>query len=153
MASRGFGKAGQYIKIDWEEFDKLVSYQCTQAEIAAFFDCSVDTLERAVFRDRGVTLADLWNKRKFLGKVRLRKAQFQIVESMGAGAATMAIWLDKKINPEENPERPQPPTPPPTPFEQSLQVTFSQFCVNGTPNLQTPPSQAPRRRVTRNRNR
>lgn len=93
------------IRINWEEFDKLVSYQCTQIEIAHFFNCSVDTLERACIRDRGETLADIWLKKRSLGRVKLRKIQFDIAEGMGPGAAAMAIWLDKKIFPEENPDR------------------------------------------------
>jgi hypothetical protein len=136
MGSRGFGP-GKTIKIDWDEFDKLVSFQCTQEEIASFFDCSVDTLERAVLRERGVSLAELWQKRSFLGKIRLRKAQFAIVEKGGPGAATMAIYLDKKINPNENPDRPQPPI---SIFSTSNEEkktefrTFEEFCeVAGYP--------------------
>lgn len=138
MGSRGYGKAGQYIKIDWEEFDKLVSFQCTQEEIAAFFDCSVNTLERAVIRERGTTLGEIWQKRSFLGKVRLRKAQMLHVEKGTPGWSSVAIWLDKKMFPNENPDRPQPP-PPPAP-ENSASVnqnqvrTFDEFCsVAGYP--------------------
>ena len=132
MGSRGFGKAGEYIKIDWDEFDKLVSFQCTQEEIAAFFDCSVNTLERAVERERGTTLGELWQKRSFLGKVRLRKAQFAIAEGKGPGAATMAIYLDKKINRDENPDKPQTPPPPgkaEVSDEDAYPVSFTRFCV------------------------
>lgn len=134
MASRGYGKAGEYIKIDWDEFDKLVSFQCTQEEIAAFFDCSVNTLERAVVRDRGTTLGEIWQKRSFLGKVRLRKAQLLGVEGYKPGWANMAIWLDKKMFPNENPDKPQP--PPTSGFGTSNEVekievfTFAQFCDN-----------------------
>lgn len=131
MGSRGYGKAGEYIKIDWDEFDKLVSFQCTQEEIASFFDCSVDTLERAVAREKGTTLAELWQKRSFLGKIRLRKAQFAIVEKGGPGASAMAIWLDKKLNPNENPDKPRPPeTPPPSSAETEKEIrTFEEFCI------------------------
>lgn len=121
------------IQIDWDEFDKLVSFQCTQEEIAAFFNCSVDTLERAVAREKGEKLADLWQKRSFLGKIRLRKAQFAIVERGGPGASAMAIWLDKKLNPNENPDKPQPPPPPmppPAEGEKSSVLTFEEFCAN-----------------------
>lgn len=127
MGSRG----PQPIRIDWDEFDKLVSFQCTQEEIAAFFNCSVDTLERAVMREKGEKLADIWQKRSFLGKIRLRKAQFAIVEKGGPGAATMAIYLDKKINPNENPDRPLPlPPPDSASLNQNCVKTFDQFCVD-----------------------
>jgi hypothetical protein len=99
------------IPINWEQFDQLVAYQCTQEEIAAFFKCSVDTIDRALQSERGESFAEVWSKRRLYGKIRLRKAQFGIVERGGPGAATMAIYLDKKIMPEENPDRP--PMPPP----------------------------------------
>lgn len=96
-------------QINWEEFDKLVSFQCTQTEVASFFGISVDTLDRLCQANRGEKLAEVWDKRKALGRVRLRKAQFNIVERAGPGAATMAIYLDKKMFPDENPDRPPPP--------------------------------------------
>lgn len=98
------------IPINWEQFDQLVAFQCTQEEIAAFFSCDVDTINNALLREHGVTFSEIWSKRRLFGKIRLRKAQFNIVEKGGPGAATMAIWLDKKIMPEESPDRlPQPP--------------------------------------------
>lgn len=117
-------------KIDWEEFDKLLSYQCTQIEMADFFDCDVDTLNNACLRERGRSLSDIWSKKKSLGKIRLRKAQMRIVENGGPGAATMAIYLDKKMFPDE---RFDVPPPPPTPESSAFglaperKVSFSEF--------------------------
>lgn len=92
------GKPGpKPVQINWDEFDKLCSYDCTQIEIAAFFDISVDTLENACRRDLGMELSDIWDKRKLLGRVKLRKAQMAIVERGGPGAATMAIFLGKML--------------------------------------------------------
>lgn len=125
-------------KINWDEFDKLVSFQCTQQEIAAFFGVSVDTLDRACQRERGEKLAEVWNKKKFLGKVRLRKAQFEIVEKGGPGAATMAIYLDKKIFPDERIDLPPPPETKPTDNtsrQNEPPRSFAEFCVvAGYPN-------------------
>ena len=123
------------MQINWDEFDKLVSYQCTQDEVAAFFDCDVDTLNNACLRDRGCKLSDIWDKRKFLGRVRLRKAQFAIVEKGGSGAATMAIWLDKKLMPNENPDKPKGDEPPASGLVKASiteisPVSFSLFCQN-----------------------
>jgi hypothetical protein len=128
MGSRG-PKPAQ--KINWDEFDKLVSFQCTQKEIAAFFDISVDTLERACLTERGEKLADIWDKRKFLGKVRLRKTQFEIAESKGSGAATMAIFLGKVILHQND----RPPEKPPDDQEQikispPAKISFEEFCEN-----------------------
>ncbi len=115
------------IQINWDEFDKLASYQCTQPEIAAFFNISVDTLERAYLRDHGVKLADVWDKRKFLGKVRLRKVQFEIAESKGPGAATMAIFLGKVML-NQNDKACELPPPPETNIQKEPK-TFAEFCV------------------------
>lgn len=126
------GKRGpEPIQIDWDEFFKLVAFQCTQDELAAWFNCSVDTLDRACQRDLGEKLADVWHKKKALGRVKLRKMQMGIVEKGGPGAATMAIYLDKKMFPHERVDLPPPPP-------QSLQIgqmgiakkTFIQFCLD-----------------------
>ena len=126
MGSRG----PKPVQINWDEFDKLVSYQCTQVEIASFFDCSVDLLEKACLRDRGVKLSEIWDKRKFSGKVRLRKVQFEIAESKGTGAATMAIFLGKVILNQND----KPFDPPPAPIDPKLIqpkiYSFEEFCEN-----------------------
>lgn len=118
------------IQIDWDEFDKLVSYQCTQKELADWFDCDIDTLNNACLRDRGQKLSDIWDKKKSLGRVRLRKAQFAIVEGGGPGAATMGIWLDKKMNPTEVPVTAPPNPAPPPPHATPQKMSFSEYCVN-----------------------
>lgn len=121
------GKRGPApIQINWEEFDKLVGFQCTQEELADFFNCDVDTLNNACIRDRGEKLSDVWRKKKNAGRTKLRKLQFQIVERGGPGAATMAIYLDKKMNPTENPDRP--PDPPGKPAVLPAVKSFEEFC-------------------------
>lgn len=116
--------------INWEVFDKLASYQCTQLEIAAFFDVSLDLIEDLCLRERGESLAEIWQRRRFFGKARLRKAQLEHIENAAPGWASMAIHLDKKIFPEEQP-RPLPPEPPKenAPHEsKSTLKTFEEFC-------------------------
>ena len=106
--------------------------QCTQEEIAAFFKISLDTLERILKRDHNTNLAEYWTKRRFMGRVRLRKAQFGIVEKMGPGAAAMAIWLDKKMFPNENPDKIQPENPTSNEgakIEMPKIRSFSEFCI------------------------
>lgn len=80
--------------INWDEFEKLVSYQCTQEEIADFFGISVDTLDRCCERDLGLKLAEVWDKKKSLGRVKLKKIQFDLAEQ---GSAVMAIYLGKYL--------------------------------------------------------
>jgi len=121
------------VKINWDEFDKLVSYQCTQREIAAFFDCSVDALDDACKRDLGVSLADIWDKREFSGRVRLRKIQFEIAESKSQGSAAMAIWLGKVILGQRDNTPIEPPTSVFSTSKEALKpepFTFPQFCAN-----------------------
>lgn len=79
---------------NWDQFEKLVSYQCTQEEIADYFDVSVDTLDRACQRDHGRKLAEFWDKKKNLGRVKLKKIQFDLAEQ---GSAAMAIFLGKYL--------------------------------------------------------
>lgn len=80
------------IEIDWEAFDKLCTLQCTLAEIAGFFGCSEDTIERAVKRDKRMSFADYFSQKRVGGKIALRRSQFQLAEKNAA----MAIWLGKQ---------------------------------------------------------
>jgi hypothetical protein len=113
---------------NWPEIEKLISYQCTQEEVAAFFDVDVDTLGNACLRERGEKLSDFWSKKKILGKVRLRKAQLKLAESGGPGAATMAIFLGKQMLGQTNDPLPErdlgPAAAPPG------KKTFEQFCLD-----------------------
>jgi hypothetical protein len=124
MGARG----PQPVRINWDEFDNLVSYQCTQEEIAHFFGICVDTLDAACIRDRGEKLSELWNKKRAFGKVRLRKAQMALVEKGGPGAATMAIYLDKKMFPLERVDLPPPPPEPPNSVKLTTPRSFEEFC-------------------------
>jgi hypothetical protein len=119
--------------INWEQFEDLASMQCTQEEIAAFFKISLDTLATILKRDHNTNLSEYWTKRRFMGRVRLRKAQFGIVERMGPGAAAMAIYLDKKMFPDENPDRPQTNNPPSNEvakIEMPNFKSFKDFCLD-----------------------
>lgn len=96
MAPRGRGTRGPKItQIDWEEFHKLASYQCTQKELADWFGVSVDTLERCYFDQYGEKFADFWDKKKNFGRTKIKKRQFELMEQDGNGAVSMAIFLGK----------------------------------------------------------
>jgi len=81
------------VAINWEEFDKLCGLQCTLGEIASWFDCSPDTIERAVNREKNTSFADYFAKKRCSGMVSLRRAQYQAATK---GNATMLIWLGKQ---------------------------------------------------------
>ena len=77
-----------------EHFEKLCSLQCTLEEIAAFFSCSVDTIERWVKEQYGgLTFAEVYKRESEVGKISLRRHQF----NLAAHNANMAIWLGKQI--------------------------------------------------------
>lgn len=80
------------IEIDKEQFEKLCSIQCTIDEIAGFFDCSKDTIDRWCKREYKETFASVFDKKRGLGKISLRRSQFRMAEMN----PTMAIWLGKQ---------------------------------------------------------
>lgn len=80
------------IEIDQDQFKKLCSLQCTLEEIAGFFDCSEDTIERWCKREFNESFADVYIKYSAAGKISLRRFQFMQAEH----SATMAIWLGKQ---------------------------------------------------------
>ncbi len=116
------------IQIDWEAFYKLLSYQTTQIEMAHFFDCSVDTLDRRCKEELGRSLADIWASKISLGKIRLRKAAFKHIENGTPGWAAVFNRIDEKLNLFSQD---------PVPGPQTLDVvaigsgkrTFTEFCA------------------------
>lgn len=78
--------------IDLEMFKKLCGMQCTLAEIAGFFDCSEDTIERWCKRELKNTFAEVYKIHSASGKITLRRSQFKLAEK----SAAMAIWLGKQ---------------------------------------------------------
>lgn len=74
------------IPIDADEVIKLASIGCSNSEIAAFFDCSEDTIERR--------FAGELAKGRENGKTRLRRLQWQ---SATKGNVVMQIWLGKQM--------------------------------------------------------
>lgn len=57
------------IQINWEEFDKLLAFQATQEELAGWFNCSTDTIERAVKREYKMSFADYSHQKRMPGKI------------------------------------------------------------------------------------
>jgi hypothetical protein len=87
-------KNGRPVKeINLEELDKLCAMQCTEAEIAGWFDISVDTVERRVKEMAGVSFAEYFKQKRGKGKISLRRKQMQV--ALG-GNPTMLIWLGKQ---------------------------------------------------------
>lgn len=79
-------------EIDAEQFENLCAIQCTKEEIALFFDCSEDTIERWCKRTYKEHFAVVFGKKRGKGKISLRRSQFELAKKN----PTMAIWLGKQ---------------------------------------------------------
>jgi len=75
-------------KIDYVLVKKLSAIHCTQEEIAAVLELSVDTLQR------DAKFNELYNQERQRGRASLRRLQWKLAES---GDRTMQIWLGKQI--------------------------------------------------------
>ncbi|RTL05201.1 hypothetical protein EKK58_08615 [Candidatus Dependentiae bacterium] len=94
--SNGLSKTGRpRIEINWDEMAKLMSIQATLREVAGWFECSEDTIERACLRDQGLTFAEYSVQKRQSGKISLRRKQFEVALK-GDGNVSMLIWLGKQ---------------------------------------------------------
>lgn len=73
-------------KIDVEQLIKLAQMQCTMQEIADWFECSVDTLER--------NFAETIKRAQSKGKVSVKRSLFNKAEQGDLGAI---IWFSKNF--------------------------------------------------------
>lgn len=89
------------IEIDQVQFENLCGLQCTLEEIAYFFKCSEDTIERWCKRTYDAGFAEIYKKHSSRGIISLRRAQFKLAERN----ASMAIWLGKQyLGQKDRPE-------------------------------------------------
>lgn len=79
-------------EISKENFEKLCGLMCTLEEIAGFFDCSEDTIERWCKRTYKNTFAETFKNYSGRGKISLRRNQFELSKK----SAAMAIFLGKQ---------------------------------------------------------
>ena len=80
------------IEIKKEQFESLCNLQCTLDEIAGFFKCSSDTIERWCKRTYNQGFAEAYKTYSQNGKISLRRYQYRMAEKNPA----MAIWLGKQ---------------------------------------------------------
>jgi precorrin-4 methylase len=83
-------RRGTAASINLAELEKLAAMQCTDEEIAAWFNVSSRTIER---RRKSPVFAETIVRGKAKGRISLRRAQLKILEQ---GNATMGIWLGKQ---------------------------------------------------------
>lgn len=78
--------------IDWDQLDKLCQMHCTQEEMAAFLQVTVDTIDSTIKKRYNKSFSEYYNEKAALGKISLRRAQLQKALK---GDNTMMIWLGK----------------------------------------------------------
>lgn len=78
--------------IDKKQFEKLCTLQCTKEEIAGFFECSEDTIEKFCKREYRETFTAVFKQKRQTGKISLRRSQWRLAEKN----VSMAIWLGKQ---------------------------------------------------------
>lgn len=80
-------------EVNWEEFDKLCAIQCTEEEIAAWFDMSRELLNQRCKEEYDMTFLALFRQKRQKGFSSLRRNQFKRATG---GSDTMLIWLGKQ---------------------------------------------------------
>lgn len=80
-------------EIDLGELEKLVRMQCTRAEVAAWFECHEDTIDRRLLADIGINFAAYFEEKRGRGRISLRRRQWK--QAIEAGNTTMLIFLGK----------------------------------------------------------
>lgn len=84
---------GRPIKeVDWQLFETLCGFHCTQSEIASALKIHHETLVYKTEEKYGETFPNVYKKYQESGKCSLRRNQF----AMSRTNASMAIWLGKQ---------------------------------------------------------
>lgn len=80
-------------EFDQDQFEKLCYLQCTESEIANWFDMCRDTLISRIQEKYNESFSTIYKKFADEGKMSLRRIQFRLAENNVA----MAIWLGKQL--------------------------------------------------------
>lgn len=78
-------------EIDKRQFEHLCGLQCTQEEVCSFFDLSDKTLTRWCKETYGKSFSEVFQEKRAVGKISLRRNQWKLAEKNAA----MAIFLGK----------------------------------------------------------
>lgn len=81
------------VKIDLTQAEQLCQIGCTLREVAGWFKCSEDTIQRVLKRERGQTFSEFFGMYSAAGDISIRRAQYQKAQS---GDVKMLIWLGKQ---------------------------------------------------------
>lgn len=91
QGGRRAGAGRKPVEIDLVELEKLCSLQCTHEEIAAWFNCSLRTIENYAKKPE---FSEVMTRGRARGRISVRRAQMKLLE---AGNATMGVWLGKQF--------------------------------------------------------
>lgn len=89
------------IDIDIKQFEKLCGLQCTLKEIAGYFSCSEDTIERWCQREYKANFAEVFRQKRVTGLISLRRSQFRLAEAN----PSLSIWLGKQYLGQSEPKQ------------------------------------------------
>lgn len=90
-------------QIDKIEFEKLCGLQCTMEEICAWFDITDKTLTTWCKRTYGAAFSEIYKEKRGVGKISLRRMQFQLAKKSAAMAIFLGKnWLGQSDNPQES---------------------------------------------------
>lgn len=88
--------------IDRKDFEKLCGLMCTLEEIAWFFKCSEDTVERWCLREYKESFADVYPKLTAYGRISLRRMMWKLAEKNARVCIFLAKnYLGMKEEPKE----------------------------------------------------
>jgi len=85
--------------ITQSQLDSLCGLQCTQEEMAYFFDCTIDTIANRIkewtkdYENGPLTFSEYFSLKRQAGRISLRRSQFRMAEHNPA----MAIFLGKNL--------------------------------------------------------
>ena len=85
------GAGRKPVSIDVVELEKLCTLQCTNEDLAAWFKCSIRTIETY---SKKPEFAEVMARGRAKGRISVRRAQMKLLE---AGNATMGVWLGKQF--------------------------------------------------------
>lgn len=89
------------IEIDWEMMRLYAMAHCTLEEVAFFFNCSEDTIERACKREQKMSFADFFRTHRAGGKISVRRALFQMAHKV---PRTMEFWCINHLGMTNKPD-------------------------------------------------
>ena len=85
-------KMGRPLKpIDFEELDKLLYFQCSEEECAWWFEVAIDTLARAIKREKKMTFKEYSDQKKSRGKIALKRRLFQSAKDGNVASLIFAL--------------------------------------------------------------